>query len=181
MPKRDFSEVIRHCADKAYNFAFRLAGNDQDARDLVQEAFARALEHWGRYDQTRGFESWLFRILHNVYLDGVRRYAHGRTVSLDAPSPIEEVSWDEILPGRDPEPIEGLAREEADALVQKALAGLPMHYRTAVILRDVESLSYEEIARIMACPAGTVRSRIHQGRLMMKREFDKLMEGRSSR
>src|SRR5258706_16267170 len=115
MFKREFSEVIRHCADKAYNFAFRLSGNGQDARDLVQEAFMRALGHWDRYDETRPFDSWLFRILHNIYLDGVRRYAHGHTVSLDAPSPIEDVSWDEILPGSDAEPIEGLTRKEAGA------------------------------------------------------------------
>ncbi len=72
-PAGDFSELIRRCGEKAYNFAYRLAGNEQDARDLVKEAFTRAYEHFGSYDPDRPFDSWLLRILHTVFLDGVRR------------------------------------------------------------------------------------------------------------
>ena len=68
-----FSALIRECGEKAYNFAYRLSGNEADARDLAAEAFARAYEHFGRYDPDRPFETWLFRILHNVYLDEIGR------------------------------------------------------------------------------------------------------------
>src|SRR3954470_12507168 len=96
MRAEEFAGLLRQAGDKAYNFAYRLAGNEQDARDLVQEAFTRAYEHFGSYDPNRPFDSWLLRILHNVFLDGVRRYSHGRTVSLDSPAPVEDSTWEEI-------------------------------------------------------------------------------------
>ena len=170
----DFSALIRDCGEKAYNFAYRLSGNEADARDLVGEAFAKAYEHFGRYDPARPFESWLYRILHNIFLDGVRRYSHGHTVSLDAPAPVEDAAWEEILPSGDEEPGEGLVRREEDTLVQRALDSLPVHYRTAVVLCDVEGLSYEQIGEIMACPVGTVRSRIHQGRVLARKAYEQM-------
>src|ERR1700704_1599071 len=88
----DYEALLKRCADKAYNFAFRLAGNDQDAQDLVQEAFARAFEHRDRYDPTRPFGAWVNRILHNVFLDAVRRYEHKHKVSLDATPPWDDAS-----------------------------------------------------------------------------------------
>src|SRR4051812_12088044 len=101
MEPQAFAGLLLQAGDKAYNFAYRLAGNDQDARDLVQEAFARALEHSGSYDPSRALDSWLLRILHNIFLDGTRRLAHRKTASLDAPAPVEDASWEDILPGRD--------------------------------------------------------------------------------
>jgi len=169
-----FPELIRLYGEKAYNFAFRLAGNEPDARDLTSEAFARAFEHFSSYDPSKPFDSWLLRILRNIYLDGVRLYSHGHSVSLDAAAPVEGSSWEEILPGDDPELGSGIERKQTDELVQKALDALPVHYKTAVTLCDVEGLSYEQIGEIMACPVGTVRSRIHEGRKIMKETFEKL-------
>lgn len=176
----DFSELIRSCGEKAYNFAYRLSGSEADARDLVGEAFAKAYEHFEKYDPARPFETWLFRILRNIFLDGVRRCARGRTVSLDAPAPVEESAWDEILPADEERPGSRLERKEADEMVQRALNCLPIHYRTALTLCDIEGLSYEETSRIMACPLGTVRSRIHQGRELLKNAYAALekSEGR---
>jgi len=169
---------VRRHGDKAYNFAYRLSGNESDARDLVQEAFSRAFEHRDRYDSSRPFEAWLIRILHNIYLDGVRRYEKSHVVSIDAPSPIEDAGWEEILPSPDSEPIDAAIQKERDHMVQNALKRLPVHYRTAVTLCDIEGLSYERIGQVMACPVGTVRSRIHQGRLMLKKTFQELSEKR---
>jgi RNA polymerase sigma-70 factor (ECF subfamily) len=173
-PSEEFAELLRACGEKAYNFAYRLAGNEADAKDLASEAFAKAYEHFERYDPARPFEAWLLRILHNIYLDDVRRYSHGRTVSLDAPAPVEDAAWEEILPGSDCEPGDDLSRREEDALVQRALNSLPVHYRSAVVLCDVEGLSYEEISEIMSCPVGTVRSRIHQGRVLVREAYEEL-------
>ena len=173
-PAGDFSELIRRCGEKAYNFAYRLAGNEQDARDLVQEAFARAYEHFGNYDPSRPFDTWLLRILHNIFLDGVRRFSHSHTVSLDAPAPVEDTSWEELLPAPDKEPTHGMERRESDSLLQRALNSVPVHYRTAVTLCDVEGFSYEQIGKIMSCPVGTVRSRIHQGRVLIRKEYERL-------
>jgi len=175
--QRTFSDLIREHGEKAYNFAYRLSGNEHDAKYLVQGAYAKAYQHFESYDPDRPFDSWLCRILHNIYLDGVRLYAHGHSVSLDAPAPVEDSSWDEILPGRDPEPSAELTRKEEDVLLQKALNAVPVHYRTAVTLCDIEGLSYEQISEIMACPVGTVRSRIHQGRLLIRKAYEELEKG----
>jgi RNA polymerase sigma-70 factor (ECF subfamily) len=174
MEPQAFADLLRQAGDKAYNFAYRLAGNEQDARDLVQEAFARALEHAGSYDPSRPFDSWLLRILHNIFLDGTRRLAHRRTVSLDAPAPVEDASWEDILPAKDISAQDELIRRESIDMVQLALEKLPAHYKAAVVLCDVEGMSYDDIARIMDVPVGTIRSRIHQGRLLARKAYEEL-------
>jgi len=176
-PSELFAVLIRKYGDKAYHFAYRLAGNEQDARDLVQEAFTHAFRHFAKYDQSRPFEPWLNRILKNIYLDGVRRYEQKHKVSLDGPSPVEDAPWEHIIPGDDSTPDEELDRMETHEIVVKALQSLPIQYRMAVSLCDVEKYSYERISQILGCPIGTVRSRIHQGRLLMRRAFEKLMYG----
>ena len=178
MDPEAFAALIGACGEKAYNFAYRLTGNDQDARDLVQEAFARALKHYEKYDPSKPFDSWLNRILHNIYLDGVRLYSHNHTVSLDSTPPeAADASWEEILPSGEQEPLNDMIRQETDALLQAALNSLPIQFKTAITLCDIEGLPYERISEIMACPVGTVRSRIHQGRILVREALEKLQEG----
>ncbi|NNN04729.1 MAG: sigma-70 family RNA polymerase sigma factor [Elusimicrobia bacterium] len=174
MDAETFAGLIAQAGDKAYNFAYRLSGNEQDARDLVQESFARAFEHAGAYDASRPFDSWLLRILHNVFLDGMRRHWHSRTVSLDAPSPVEDTGWADLLPEDETPAHDELARRESLDLLQKALDRVPLLFKAAVVLCDIEGLSYEEIAQVADVPVGTVRSRIHQGRLLLRREYEAL-------
>lgn len=174
MDAETFAGLIARTGDKAYNFAYRLAGNEPDARDLVQEAFAKALEHSDSYDKTRPFDSWLLRILNNVFLDSMRRHSHTRTVSLDAPAPVEDTSWAELLSGNDLSVSEELVKEESLDLLQKALSRLPLTYRSAIALCDIEGLSYDDIARVMDIPVGTVRSRIHQGRVLLRKAYEEL-------
>ncbi|OVE75531.1 hypothetical protein BVX98_07385 [bacterium F11] len=169
-----FAELIRQHGEAAYNFAYRLAGNEQDARDLVQEAFLRALRNFDKYDSSKPFEAWLTTILRNIFFDGVKRYERKHSVSLDGPAPKEESQWEEILPSAEPSPADIAQHRERDQLVQQALNSLPLHYKTAVILCDIEKMPYEEISKIMSCPVGTVRSRIHQGRVLLKEAFNKL-------
>ncbi len=176
-PSADFAALVRRHGDKAYNFAYRLAGNEQDARDLVQEAFMHALRHFEKYDTTRPFEPWLNRILKNIFLDGMRKYQHKHTISLDAPSPLEDVAWENMIPSDDLTPAEEVDQQETGVIVQKALNLLPTPYKTAVVLCDIEKYSYERIAEILECPIGTVRSRIHQGRILLRKAFEKLQFG----
>ncbi|MFI5348244.1 MAG: RNA polymerase sigma factor [Elusimicrobiota bacterium] len=174
MDAETFAGLIAQAGDKAYNFAYRLSGNEPDARDLVQEAFSRALEHAGAYDPTRPFDSWLLRILHNVFLDSMRRHSHSRTVSLDAPAPVEDAGWADLLPGKEPSAADELILKESLDLLQRALARLPTTYRSAIALCDIEGLSYEDIAKVMEIPVGTVRSRIHQGRVLLRKAYEEL-------
>lgn len=166
----DYESLLQRCADKAYNFAYRLAGNDQDAQDLVQEAFARAFEHKDRYDPSRPFGAWVNRILYNVFLDGVRRYEKKHSVSIDMPlsTTNDQGTWADVLRGSDADPVTSLIRQEEEKMIHDALQKLPIHYRTAVILYDIEGLSYDDIVNIMGCPLGTVCSRIHKGRQLLK-------------
>jgi RNA polymerase sigma-70 factor, ECF subfamily len=140
-----------------YNVAYRLTGNDDDAYDLVQEALLRVRKGLETY-QPGSMEGWLSRIVTNVFLDEVRRKRR---------RPIE------VLPD-DPErllPSAPGADEPTDSLsddVQAALRRLPEDFRTAVVLCDVVGLSYEEIAEAISVPVGTVRSRIHRGRRLLR-------------
>ena len=140
-----------------YNVAYRLTGNDDDAYDLVQEALLRVRKGLETY-QPGSMEAWLSRIVTNVFLDEVRRKRR---------RPIE------VMPA-DPErllPSAPSADEATDRLsdeVQAALRRLPEEFRTAVVLCDVVGLSYEEIADAISVPVGTVRSRIHRGRRLLR-------------
>ncbi|HEU5450062.1 MAG TPA: sigma-70 family RNA polymerase sigma factor [Acidimicrobiia bacterium] len=140
-----------------YNVAYRLTGNDDDAYDLVQEALLRVRKGLETY-QPGSLEAWLSRIVTNVFLDEVRRRRR---------RPVE------ALP-EDPErllPSSPGADEATDRLpdeVQVALRRLPEDFRTAVVLCDVVGLSYEEIADALSVPVGTVRSRIHRGRRLLR-------------
>ena len=140
-----------------YNVAYRLTGNDDDAYDLVQEALLRVRKGLETY-QPGSMEAWLSRIVTNVFLDEVRRRRR---------RPVE------VLP-EDPErllPSSPGADEATETLpddVQAALRRLPEDFRTAVVLCDVVGLSYEEIADALSVPVGTVRSRIHRGRRLLR-------------
>ena len=140
-----------------YNVAYRLTGNDDDAYDLVQEALLRVRKGLETY-QPGSMEGWLSRIVTNVFLDEVRRKRR---------RPIEVMPEDpeRLLPSA---PGADEATESLSDDVQAALRRLPEEFRTAVVLCDVVGLSYEEIADAISVPVGTVRSRIHRGRRLLR-------------
>jgi RNA polymerase sigma-70 factor (ECF subfamily) len=155
-----WEEVARVHGRKIYNFAYRLTGNPDDAKDLVQEVLLRVRRGLADY-QPGSFEGWLWRITRNAFLDEVRKRNRRPTNPLpdevdrwDAASTVAaDIEYDRITLGDD---------------IQKALLELPLEFREAVVLCDVIGLSYEEIAAAAAIPIGTVRSRIHRGRKMLR-------------
>jgi RNA polymerase sigma-70 factor (ECF subfamily) len=155
-----WEEVARVHGRKIYNFAYRLTGNPDDAHDLVQEVLLRVRKGLEDY-QPGSFEGWLWRITRNAFLDEVRKRNRRPT----APIPEEIDRWDlATTEGAD------LAYDRVSLGddIQKALLELPLEFREAVILCDVVGLSYEEIAVAVAVPIGTVRSRIHRGRKILR-------------
>jgi RNA polymerase sigma-70 factor, ECF subfamily len=153
-----WEEVARDHGRFLYNVAYRLAGNDSDAQDLVQEALLRVRKGLERY-QPGSLEGWLARIVTNVFLDEVRRR---RRRPADAFP--EDPDWVvPPAPGADEVPT-GFSDE-----VQAALASLPDEFRAAVVLCDVADRPYEEIAESLGVPVGTVRSRIHRGRRLLRK------------
>ena len=156
-----WEEVARVHGRKIYNFAYRLTGNPADAHDLVQEVLLRVHRGLASY-QPGSFEGWLWRITRNAFLDDVRKRNRRPT----APLPEELDRWDGAT--ADPADVE-YARVSLGDDIQKALLEVPVEFREAVVLCDVVGLSYEEIAQAVAVPIGTVRSRIHRGRKILRR------------
>ena len=152
-----WEEVARDHGAFLYNVAYRLAGNADDAQDLVQEALVRVRRGLERYEPG-SLEGWLARIVTNVFLDEVRRRRRRPADAL--PEDPERVL--PATPGADE------ASEELSEEIQHALAEIPEDFRVPVVLCDVADQSYEQIATTLGVPVGTVRSRIHRGRRMLR-------------
>nr|WP_160008973.1 RNA polymerase sigma factor SigE [Nocardioides sp. AX2bis] len=153
-------EVVERHSDRVYRLAYRLTGDKHDAEDLTQEVFVRVFRSLDGY--TPGtFEGWLHRITTNLFLDQARRK---QRIRFDALSDARADS----LSSTTPEPGTAYADRTFDDDVERALATLAPDFRAAVVLCDVEGLSYEEIAEILGAKLGTVRSRIHRGRAQLR-------------
>jgi RNA polymerase sigma-70 factor (ECF subfamily) len=156
-----WEEVARSHGRKIYNYAYRLSGNPHDANDLVQEVLLRVRGGLAEY-QPGSFEGWLWRITRNAFLDEVRK--RRRRPSVPFPDDSDQVLAGFASPSAD----EVLADLRLDDDIQKALSDLPYEFREAVVMCDVIGLSYEEISIAVAIPVGTVRSRIHRGRRLLR-------------
>ena len=154
-----WDEVVRTHSARVYRLAFRLTGNRADAEDLTQEVFVRVFRALDNY-RPGTFEGWLHRITTNLFLDLARRRARIRFEAL--PDDAERVPSGE----RSPEQV--YHDDNFDGDVQHALDALPPDFRAAVVLCDIEGLSYEEIAATLGIKLGTVRSRIHRGRTLLR-------------
>jgi RNA polymerase sigma-70 factor (ECF subfamily) len=155
-----WDDVVRQHADRVYRLAYRLSGNRADAEDLTQETFVRVFRSLS--DFTPGtFEGWLHRITTNLFLDMVRRRARIRFDALpeDAAERLASVAAG---------PEQRYDEMHLDPDIQDALDALPADFRAAVVLCDLEELSYEEIAATLGVKVGTVRSRIHRGRVLLR-------------
>jgi RNA polymerase sigma-70 factor, ECF subfamily len=157
MPSWD--ELVRQHADRVYRLAYRLSGNQHDAEDLTQETFIRVFRSVQNY-QPGTFEGWLHRITTNLFLDMVRRRARIRMEAL--PEDYDRV------PAEEPNPEQIYHDSRLGPDLQAALDSLPPEFRAAVVLCDIEGLSYEEIAATLGVKLGTVRSRIHRGRQALR-------------
>lgn len=168
--RQEFDELVRRCHRQAYNIAYRMAGNHADAEDLTQEAFLRAYRFFDRYNRQMPFENWLYRIISNVFIDELRKRPKIKSQSLDQPlaqgNGDSEIRFE--VPDFTSDPESMMLHAELDEPLQRALNALPPDFRQTVILADVEGMSYEEIAETMGCSLGTVRSRLHRGRKMMR-------------
>ncbi|WP_028976890.1 RNA polymerase sigma factor SigW [Sporolactobacillus terrae] len=171
--KRDhqaFALLVERYKNSVFAICLRMVGQVQEAEDLSQEAFIRAYNHIDQYDQERKFSTWLFRIATNLSIDFLRRRKN--TVSLDASVPgTEELTLNAILPDEGEHPEERILRKETEAFVQHEIDKLPEKYRSAVVLKYIEDLSLKEISEIMEIPVGTVKTRIHRGREMLRKNM----------
>lgn len=155
--------------DALYGAAYRLARNPRDAEDLVQDALLRAYRFWGTFEKDSNCKAWLLRILTNTFINEYQRKKRSREV-IDAAA-AEQEATDGVLVHAGAETQKSPERLMLDRSVsddvQRALEALPDDFRTAVVLCDIEGLSYKEIAEVMDCPVGTVMSRLFRGRRLL--------------
>ena len=159
-----FNALVLHYQDLAYNVAYRLLGDPDAAADAVQEGFISAWQHIGSF-RGGAFRAWLLRIVTNGCYDALRRRQRRPAASLDDLAD-GEVGFDPPDPADSPDRL--VLRRESIAAIQRALLELPLDQRTAVVLYDVQGLSYDEIAEIGGVSLGTVKSRISRGRAKLR-------------
>ena len=153
-------EVVEEHAPRVYRLAYRLTGDHHDAEDLTHDVFVRVFRSLDPY-RPGTFEGWLHRITTNLFLDRARR---GQRLRIDH---IGE-GLTARLRTTSPDPHEIYERTHLDADIQAALDALPPQFRAAVVLYDIEGLTYEEVADVLGIKLGTVRSRIHRGRARLR-------------
>lgn len=159
-------EALPH-ADLLYNYALRMTNNSADADDLVQETFLKAFRFWDKYEKGTNIRAWLFRIMKNSYINRYRRESkEPNTVDYEEVQNFYNTIRDEAADSSDLQ--ESMFGHLLDDDIAHAISRLPEDFRTVVILCDIESLTYEEIAEFLAVPLGTVRSRLHRGRSLLR-------------
>lgn len=165
-----WDEVVRTHANRVYRLAYRLSGNPYDAEDLTQDTFIRVFRSLASY-KPGTFEGWLHRITTNLFLDMVRRRQRVRMEGLPE-------NTDRVV-GDDPSPEQVFSDTHLDPDLQAALDELAPEFRAAVVLCDVEGLSYEEIGATLGVKLGTVRSRIHRGRQALRASLEQRKESKN--
>ena len=173
--ERAFSELVRRYQGRVVNLVSRVLNDRECADDLSQEVFVRVFIHRRNYRRGSKLSTWLFTIAANLAKNEIRRRVRRRNwFSLDA---LQEAFKDGAMLFADP--AEGrerlLEREQLQEAVGRAIATVPEKYRLALVFRDIEGLSYEEIAQVLGIPGGTVRSRINRARSMLKRKLHPLL------
>lgn len=173
--KNAFEGLVDLYQDRVYNLSFRLTGRQDLAWDLSQEAFMKAFAAISGFKGEAGFYTWIYRIVLNLHINKEKSLAgrlDKKSYSMDNPGDEDRGALkDRLSSEANPDPSDEPMRREREAAVQAAIAALPPDYRQAVLLRDMEGLSYDEIAQMLSIPVGTVRSRLHRAREELKRRL----------
>ena len=159
-------QAIQQYGKAIYNFAYRLTRNEADARDLTQDAYLRVYRAWRSFQPGTSFLSWVYRILTNLYRDELRRRKGRYQEEIPEDNAPQEFGGDRPLAVA---PVDDYVERQLSEPVSKALAELSPDQRAVVVLADVEEYSYQEIAEIVGCSVGTVRSRLHRARNQLRK------------
>ena len=164
-----FNQLVLRWERPIYALAYRVIGREEDARDVVQETFLRAFRSIGGFRGQAKFSSWIYRIALNLCRDWMRKQK--RTPVLQAPEGVDVI---ELAADTGPtESIEDLvARRTMSEVVARAMAQLPEEQRTAIILKEYQGLTFQEIADLQGCPLSTVKTRLYQGLQVVRRELE---------
>lgn len=177
--QRAFRELYDRYHKRAYAVAFGVLKNKHDALDVVQESFVKVHRHLDGFQGSSSFYTWLYRIVMNLAIDQLRRKKTARPVEYDDAIDREGALADEhVLPRMlDANPRRTVIRRELMARVEAALATLPDYHRQVIVLREIEGLSYEEMAEVLDVPKGTIMSRLFHARRKMQVALQDFVEG----
>src|SRR5437773_7787404 len=161
--------IVRQNWRKVFNVAYKFVGKHDEAEDLTQDIFLKIFRSLDTFDRQANFQTWLISISRNLCID------HYRSVRKERETIDRDVDANELSPmSRDPSPMAALEQQDRVLLLRQAMAELPDTLRTAVLMRDIQELSYQEIADKLRLPEGTVKSRINRGRTELARQIRKL-------
>ena len=161
--------IVRQYWRKVFNVAYKFVGKHDEAEDLTQDTFLKLFKSLDTFDRRANFQTWLISVSRNLCID------HYRSVRKERETIDRGVDAAELAPASpDAGPIAALEQRDRVVLLRQAMAALPETLRTAVLLRDIQELSYQEIADKLRLPEGTVKSRINRGRTELARQIRKL-------
>ena len=164
-----WEQIVRQYWRKVFNVAYKFVGKHDEAEDLTQDIFLKIFKSLDTFDRRANFQTWLISISRNLCID------HYRSVRKERETIDRDVDANELSPlSHDPSPVAALEQRDRVALLKQALSALPDTLRTAVLMRDIQELSYQEIADQLRLPEGTVKSRINRGRTELARQIRKL-------
>jgi len=169
---KSYRALVLRYQDPVFNYCKRMIRDSGQAEDIAQEAMVRTLTKLERYDERYSFSAWIFKIATNLCIDHLRK-AKRIAYSLDQDVDFGEGSFRREVASPIPNSDEGVLATERMGLLNEALKLLPEHYRSILLLRHQEDLSYDEIARILELPIGTVKIRIHRAREHIKRSLNR--------
>lgn len=167
-----FAEIVARYRNPITNYLYRFLNDYEEAVDLAQETFVRVYFAMGRYHTGYAFSTYIYRIATNLAISEIRKRKRRNVLSLTGLFQKDETDTTEYQPPDSrPTPDANLLDDEKSRLIEKAIVSLPPKYRAAIVLRDVEGLSYDEIAEIMGLGLGTTKSRINRARGLLKEKL----------
>jgi RNA polymerase sigma-70 factor, ECF subfamily len=160
-----FEQLVIKYRSKVFSMVYGMVQNEQDAWDLAQEGFIKAWRSIHRFKGEAYFYTWLYRIVTNVTIDSLRRKGLKKTAEFDdAITPAEIEPGSKTVPNPDPMPHHGLEREEIRSRIEHAINKLSPEHRAVIVMKEIEELQYNEIAKVLGCSIGTVMSRLFYAR-----------------
>lgn len=163
-----FEQLIDGYQHKIFNIALRIVGNYDDASDLAQEVLIRVYKSISAFKEQSSFSTWIYRITTNACLDEIRKRKNRKIISLDEEIKVDDGEMKRQIVSDEPLPEDTAEKRELKKMVNDAISRLSEEHRMAIVLRDIQGFSYEEIARMINCPEGTVKSRISRARQSLK-------------
>lgn len=173
-----FEGLVDRYQHRVYNLVYRMVGRHEDAQDIAQDVFLKALEHIGQFREQAQVFTWLFRIATNMAISRRRRAQTVKFVSLSGPTGSDGDGTQGFEPAdrADDRPAESVERDEATGHVARAIGQLDEQFRSVLVLKDIEGLDYQQIADVLQLPVGTIKSRLHRARSELRDRLRPILE-----